>query len=426
MADHLGVIADASAKAVFTTFVVLLVGVLLAFANKVDRAGVSVISTTANYIFVPALLFHVFASSLSVGAFSYAWSAVVVGVVAIPVSGVIAWLVAVLIRVEPYFKEFFIFGVSFSNTVALPLVFSASICSTVSFANIDNDGRVVLKPNSTEADVLSPTDCNTRGVLYIFLYIFVNSLIFWIIAFDFMPVTMDVPPPSSQDVSQESTPVRDDDETAVAPRPVSSSTQPPPSEPPPSEPPPLVRGDFAAGSFMMGPADQERDRRRRRLQVVNAYVDALPAPVKRAVTRCWLLFIRPPILSQLLGMLVGLCAPLQSALYAPTSVLQPVAQTIILFAAGGTSVTNLSLAAGLGIKLKEINWRHLFGGAPGGLSRKTTFAFVVTVRDAERERDSRRRSRVAHDRHPRRALLAHLARAALAAARQAPHDDPVH
>jgi len=382
MADHLGAIADASAKAVFTTFVVLLVGVLFAFAGKVDRAGVSVISTTANYIFVPALLFNVFASSLSVGAFAYAWSAVVVGIVAIPVAGVIAWLVAVLIRVEPYFKEFFVFGVSFSNTVALPLVFSASICSTVSFANIDNNGQVVLLPNSTEPETLDSTACNARGVLYIFLYIFINSLIFWIIAFDFMPVKMDIPP-SSQEVSHESTTPARDDETVAPPRPVSSST--PPSLEQPPERPTLVRGDFAAGSFMGGPADQERDRRRRRLEVLNAYVAVLPAPLKRAVTRCWLLFLRPPILSQLLGMLVGLCAPLQNALYGPTSVLQPVAQTIILFAAGGTSVTNLSLAAGLGIKLKEINWRHLFGGAPGGLSRKTTFAFVVTVRCNEDE-----------------------------------------
>jgi len=128
---------------------------------------------------------------------------------------------------------------------------------------------------------------------------------------------------------------------------------------------------------MVASAGQERDRLRRR-RIMAQYLDNLPAPVRSVLLRIWLLFIRPPILAQILGMIVGLASPLQDALYGTHSVLQPVAQTIILFAEGGTSVANLSLAVGLGIKLMEINWRHLFGGSPGGLSRTTTWAFVLT------------------------------------------------
>jgi len=186
MATNIGPIADSSARAVFTTFCVLAVGIALAFTGKVDRKGVSVISMTVNYIFVPALLFNVFASSLSVSSFMYAWSLVVIGIVSVPISLIISYAVAFLIKCEPYFKPWFLFGVTFQNTVALPLVFSATMCAQVQFTNIDNAGEVVFVPNTTTPQTLSPSDCNARGVLYIFLYIFINSLLFWIIAFDFM------------------------------------------------------------------------------------------------------------------------------------------------------------------------------------------------------------------------------------------------
>jgi predicted permease len=454
-------IADTSARAVFTVFCVLFVGVAMAYAGKVDRKGLSVISTTLNYLFVPALLFNSMAQGLSLEALNFAWSLTIVGILVIPITAAIAFPILLLDRPVQWFRPWFIFGLTFQNTVALPLVFVATICDQIQFSKRTPSGDLILANGTSTTTpptytLFTPTECRVRGELYIFLYIFVNSLIFWVVAFEVMPSTAgstvtdvnsitdntsissnghttannnntnsnsstkkqtddsnsnnnnnlilhhqstskqnlldqqqqqhidDVELHSTTILAATTTPsigggelsnnlatTNNNNTNNIRPTLLTTLSQ-------------AAEGDLVAGSFYGTTAAVERERfiRNKEERVWNSYISHvinkyLPAPVRKVLYRIQTIILRPPIIAQLLGMFVGLIEPLQTALYSNQSVLRPVTNAIEVFSAGGVAMTNLSMAAGLGIKMKEMNRKYLCGGAPDGISRRTTLVFIV-------------------------------------------------
>ena len=104
----------------------------------------------------------------------------------------------------------------------------------------------------------------------------------------------------------------------------------------------------------------------------------IPGPIRNACWRTGVIIMRPPIISQLLGTFVGLIAPLQRFMYGPDAPLQPITSAIAVYAAAAVPITNFSMAAGLGVKMKTLSVKHFCGGEPGGITRRTTFLFVVT------------------------------------------------
>lgn len=394
-------------------------------------------------MFVPAILFDSFGAGLSVEAIKTLWVVAVIGLLTAPLSALVSYPGMVLSRPPVWFREWFMFGATFQNTVALPLVLIQTICSQVRAPNRDESGAVQFDSNGTVLYLTQP-ECQTKGELYIFMYVFLHSLLFWVVAYDVMPSKPKtiVSEAEQQDQDQENVPKSqspehdmDDDELLIAngetlidrrddrngnqvastsstvlstvsfpelkgipgtkqtfldDNPVSESRDPvtvymsgniASAISVQKRPSKLSQDDYIAGSFYGGMETMAA------VQAVGE--DVAPTAHKNQCQKIkaktiWLIFhilslcARPPIIAQLVGMFIGLIKPLQEAFFSPTSVLRPLTLSIKIFAVASTAVTNLSMSGGLGLKMKEIKVKHLFGGDAEGLSKRTTFGFVFT------------------------------------------------
>lgn len=169
----------------------------------------------------------------------------------------------------------------------------------------------------------------------------VNNLVFWIVAYDIMPSEYDRPKHHADVVAA------DEDEEQAPPQDLESQA-----------------------------SYQQREQQ----------AETRPSHFRATLKSCkWLLLhigglcLRPPIIAQLLGTVVGLVHPLQEAFFSPTSYLSPVTVCFKIFAEASTAVTNLSMASGLGLEIFQLqSYWHVFGGDAEGLSLRTTWTFVLT------------------------------------------------
>jgi len=145
-------------------------------------------TNTHHRIFVPAILFDSFGAGLSVEALQSLWVVAIIGLVTVPISAIISYPMMVISRPPDWFRDWFLFGATFQNTVALPLVLIQTICSQITVPKRDSSGAILKGSNDTTL-VMTQQECTTRGELYIFMYIFLHSLLFWVVAYDLMPST---------------------------------------------------------------------------------------------------------------------------------------------------------------------------------------------------------------------------------------------
>lgn len=364
----------------------------------------------------------------------------IIGACTIPVSAIISYPAMILSRPPIWFREWFLFGATFQNTVALPLVLIQTICAQIVVPKRDAGGAIITNGNGT-AIMMTQYECQERGELYIFMYIFLHSLFFWVVAYDVMPNQNKKQPEEddpattnrlSDNEEADVLAIRDRDPEAgtenIKPTPIISqsvstdaqslsvrtlTTTTPGTQTAVSDVAPhsesadpvavYMTGSFAAALHSQSPAP-----RRSRLEFSEAYAagsfygGTAQMEIKRAPAEpeqaskgesclrkfrrriIWLFFhilslcARPPIIAQLLGMFVGLIQPLQEALFSDSSVLRPVTLSINIFAVASTAVTNLSMSGGLGLKIRESKLKHLFGGDEGGLTRRANLGFVIT------------------------------------------------
>jgi hypothetical protein len=230
-----------------------------------------------------------------------------------------------------WFRSWFVFGCTFQNTVALPLVLIQTICTQLTFE--------VRIPGQNYTIPLTTVECIAKSQTYIFLYIFLNSLVFWIIAYDVMPVktppTDDFPPPLEDELIVPST------------RPIF----------------------FRQGSFLSYVGEQVPFRLPKGEKICNSL-----SHVRK-------LLLRPPIIAQLIATCVALIPTFQSFFFSPLSFISPLVVVIKIFSDASTAVTNLSMSSSLGLQLFELtHWKHVFGGGLGShdLSIRTTWMFIIT------------------------------------------------
>ncbi|KAH9254234.1 hypothetical protein BASA81_007835 [Batrachochytrium salamandrivorans] len=322
MSLNIGQIADTSTRAVCSMLVVLVVGILFAYFKKIDMQGLSSVGQAISYLYVPAILFYSFAKGLSVDVFEGGgWMLIVLGAVTMPLSTLMAYPFMRVGQTPDWFQRWFLFGCTFQNTVAMPLVLIQTICSQIDFA----------KSNTTTNEFLTSEECIAKAQTYLFLYIFVNGLMFWVVAYDIMP--------SKFDKTVEPT------TTATTDAEVATSIE------------------------------------IREAEAVVLEEETSPSLLKRMrwlIIHVASLCLRPPIIAQLVGTLVGLVPALQDLFFAPNAYLSPLTVCVKIFADASTAVTNLSMACSLGLQICQLtSMRHLFGGDARGLSIRTTAAFVL-------------------------------------------------
>ena len=78
------------------------------------------------------------------------------------------------------------------------------------------------------------------------------------------------------------------------------------------------------------------------------------------------------------GLLVGLIAPLQEALFAPGAPLLPIGTALSMLSEGAVPMVNLMLAFSLGHKLRALkSWRELLGSTAAGISPRTMVTLTL-------------------------------------------------
>jgi hypothetical protein len=191
------------------------------------------------------------------------------------------------------------------------------------------------------------------------LYIFINSLIFWVVAYDIMPSETG----HTILVTTNASDLEDGRESSTI------QEETPPSDPPQQPQPQQQQAAAAAHARSTSPTPS----------ISSPVLRIVLAQLRSLTIHIMFLCLRPPIIAQLLGTLVGLIRPLQVVFFSPTSFLSPVTVIIKIFSDASTAVTNLSMAAGLGLQIFQMsNRRHIFGGSPDGLSLRSTWVFVFT------------------------------------------------
>lgn len=146
----IGPIASASFRAVLSMLVVLLVGVTFAYFKKIDRQGLASVGQALNYLYIPAIMFYSFANGLSIEVFESAWSLIILGGVTIPLSAVVAYPFMLMSKPPIWFRTWFVFGATFQNTLALPLVLVQTVCTQIDFPKLDiNTNKVIMDGNGT-------------------------------------------------------------------------------------------------------------------------------------------------------------------------------------------------------------------------------------------------------------------------------------
>jgi hypothetical protein len=103
--------------------------------------------------------------------FSGAWVLIILGAVTIPISAILAYPMMVFSQSPTWFRRWFLFGATFQNTVALPLVLIQTICTQVTFAKVDLTNGMPVRDTNNSIIYLNSFECIVRVGFCYFLFV---------------------------------------------------------------------------------------------------------------------------------------------------------------------------------------------------------------------------------------------------------------
>jgi len=287
-----------------------------------DRQGVALFSSLSNYLFLPSLFFIRLGGTLSLETFKYAWIVSVVGIGSNLFNVFLSFLYLPVGKPSQEITPWFIFALSFPNSVALPLVLMASLCSQLNIEaprHYIEQNLLEVEENTTDIRYLSSLECIEIAELYIFLYGIFIVLFIWMIAF-----------------------------------------------------PLLDLADHSAIRHILDPVENLA------LESQTSS-DSNDTSSSRSIGHTMLKQLtNPTLVAQFVGLLVGLTQPLQDVFFNPDGFLSFVTAAVRIIANGALSIINLIMAASLSLKLMDLkNFRQLFGHEDIGISRRTLISLLL-------------------------------------------------
>ena len=336
-----GALLLTSFKAIASLFLQYLIGATVAWFGIVKESDLRGFGAAMNYVFVPLLSIVALGRGMTADLFVRdGWVLALIGFLSMFEFAAIGLLLRFVAKPSPSFRRPFVVAMALPNVVAIPLSVTQSLCEMGAFDDEFGAGS---------------TECVLRSRALVFMYICFNSFNVWITAFGYLAA--------------------DASEATEAPAPAPASTTDVPTAPPTAEvapepsPTPLVSGAVRKASLRHISVD------------VGAVGRAQSRP--RAVAllagkRCVALFRRPPVIGMFVGLLVGLVAPLQEALFAPGAPLLPIGTALSMLSEGAVPMVNLMLAFSLGHKLRALkSWRELLGSTAAGISPRTMITLTL-------------------------------------------------
>ena len=345
-----GALLLTSFKAIASLFLQYLIGATVAWFGIVKESDLRGFGAAMNYVFVPLLSIVALGRGMTVDLFVRdGWVLALIGFLSMFEFAAIGLLLRFVAKPSPSFRRPFVVATALPNVVAIPLSVTQSLCEMGAF-----DAEFGA-PGSTLGAEFGRPECVLRSRALVFMYICFNSFNVWITAFGYLAA--------------------DASEATEAPAPAPASTTDVPTAPPTAEvapepsPTPLVSGAVRKASLRHISVD---------VGAVGRAQSRPRAVALLAAKRCLALFRRPPVIGMFVGLLVGLVAPLQEALFAPGAPLLPIGTALSMLSEGAVPMVNLMLAFSLGHKLRALkSWRELLGSTAAGISPRTMITLTL-------------------------------------------------
>jgi len=375
----LGSLVVMSIESVATLLLQYLVGALVAYNGLVAEADVRAFGNTMNLILIPCITVVSLGRGITYDLFfsDGGWVLAVIGFTSSLAYAAIGFGLRLIAKPDPAFARLFVVMLAIPNIVAIPISLSESLCQYGAF----------------DDEFTSRSSCSDRARAYVFLYISLDAMNTWVIAFAYLvadapaaapivaaqpaasvvtpgdvklmstangsPLLTTEPPPNSSCAICNGT-------TAVASLAATSASSAAGSPPPSPSPAADVTLVTPSTTLAASPAAATTTR-------VSNFDSTATRP--SGFTIAWQqlrsLFRRPPVVAMVIGMVIGLIEPLQTAFFG-TGQLEAVGLALVTLSNATVPTINLMVAFSLGHKLRSLRrWRDLLGSAAAGISTRT-------------------------------------------------------
>mmetsp|Transcript_45154 Transcript_45154/g.72332 ORF Transcript_45154/g.72332 Transcript_45154/m.72332 type:complete len:416 (+) Transcript_45154:375-1622(+) len=309
-----------SFSSILPVFLIILIGVVCVKYEVLDTAGIKTLSRLLKWVIIPSMFFVRLGGGISIDLLKEVWMVVVAAVSSTLLNMLLSFFVlAPLAAPDPSFRPWFHISMTFPNLVALPLMFTYSLCRQASLKhNVQLD---INGTRSSEDVVYAKEECVDRAELLIFIYAIIPTLALFTIS-------------HLASLRKGHTPklikASDEEKQADSVLSLANDTQEDIEEKSSEEAPP------------------------------RPYVFAVLAGVGSII-------LEPTILSQIVSISIGLIAPLQRFLFDTDSYAAPLVNVAFILAPGLVPIINLCLAGSVGVKLQKVGLLDILRGRTTGL-----------------------------------------------------------
>eukprot|EP00933_Yihiella_yeosuensis_P035981 TRINITY_DN2967_c0_g3_i1.p1 TRINITY_DN2967_c0_g3~~TRINITY_DN2967_c0_g3_i1.p1 ORF type:complete len:464 (+),score=43.01 TRINITY_DN2967_c0_g3_i1:129-1520(+) len=377
MVDYAGLLL-AAVKSVTSAIGLFAWAAGLGWAGFVDQKFISQLARVTKVMFLPGIAFHSIASGMSVPFIRENWPLSIMGIVIVVVGWLTGGFLASIVNVPSRLRPWFVLSVCYPNMIALPLVLTEAICH---------------EQESTNGGI---AQCVENGTVRLFTVTLSHTLIFWIFAYGYASSHVN-------SLNAAAASAASHDETAALKAAADTSDISPDGSPTategsshtPTKATTIGSGEHSAQCLSLPVLDASKEMDQletggakgqdvRSIAIADANVAKTATDNKTEMTplqilwrQCQLAICNPPVMANILAMLVGFIPAAQRLLYSKGAPLSFMASAIAIVAKASPAVTNLIAGGTFGLQLLNLSRDDPLGLKVLGMSRMAMLLLVV-------------------------------------------------
>ncbi|GBG28756.1 Protein PIN-LIKES 3 [Hondaea fermentalgiana] len=412
-----------SAKAVLPVFFIMILGSWFVHKGLLDAKAAGALSWLAKYLYSPSLVFVRLGKSFSLEVFSRVGILMPMGVIVLMFNFIMGVLMVPLAKPTRSFRKWFIFSITFQNSMGLPLIFITAVCAGGRIRRPETE--IIEYSLSGEDQFYTATECTETGELYLVIYMAIPYVLVFIVAAVLKSSGRQAPLPAKPEATtlEDSSSVSEQDATTDRTASLSSQArdqgpaytagtssfveaQEPSVElalPAPGDDQDQLEaqqrnpaissneGNTAETSFSISQANTNAKAQPFQSAAKPTEGNLTPEDEKREQDQSsppsgfskwgriiYQAFAQPAVVAQIFGLMVGSLPKLQEFMFNTNSVAAPFVNVLTTIAPGLVSVVTLALSLMIGVKMTKTKYSDLLGGnvEKTGISRRTLFVLI--------------------------------------------------
>jgi len=356
-----GTIALAALKATGSVASISAIGVALAWKGKLDKVGLKALGTLTFWLILPSLTFTSVGGGMSIEYWQEFWGLFLFGVAICLVGFLVGRAIVPLSGVSRAFKPWFVLACAFPNIFAIPLVYIEAICR-----------RENEDPSAAES-------CINEGNQRLFTFIMFFPILLYGFGGSYAMSHAAIEQEKLDCTDPEKIP---DEENAGGPKSDAESPSCPTAEIASVEGADTNLKELDAPETSVADEQSATNdvKQISSLPSVSMALDSLINNKDVGSVR-WQFRVsvleNPPVISTILAVIVAAAKPLQGLLFGTDAPLQFFTNGLYVIGKACPCVTNIVMAANLGLQMKKMTrWSDIFGGPQMGISRRTLLTLV--------------------------------------------------